>query len=79
MRRLVQEGHLWTPKELLQERMIDYLVEPRTDGSSTSQRVLQKALEVAESRCGDARSGVYGLIKVWSASYSVFLVILVVI
>ena len=58
--------------------MIDHLVECRTDGSSISQRVLQNALDVAESRCGDTHSGVYGLIKLCSVGYFAFLLIWVI-
>lgn len=60
LRKMVQEGHRWTPQELLAERMIDEIV----DGGSDA--VLKQALAMADKRSGDAKTGVYGLIKVFS-------------
>ncbi|KAF8580264.1 ClpP/crotonase [Ramaria rubella] len=57
LRKLVQEGHRWTPQELLAEQMVDEIV----DGGN--EVVLERALALAE-RCSDyAKTGVYGLIK----------------
>lgn len=65
LRKMVQEGHRWTPQELLANGMVDEIVE------GGSEAVLKHALALADTRSGDARTGVYGLIKVIiGATYS---------
>ncbi|KIJ56167.1 hypothetical protein M422DRAFT_219336 [Sphaerobolus stellatus SS14] len=67
IRKMVLQGHFWTAKELLEERMIDYIVEAEPEDSKKAGRmarkVLRKALKIAEERSADAQTGVYGLIK----------------
>jgi hypothetical protein len=58
LRRQLLEGHRWTPQELHALGMVDEIV----DGGS--QPVLKHALAIADKRCGNAKTGVYGLIKV---------------
>jgi hypothetical protein len=62
LRKTVQEGHRWTPQELLAGRMVDEIV----DGGSEA--ILRHALALADRRSSDAKTGVYGLIKVSSVS-----------
>lgn len=61
LRKMLQEGHRWTPQELKAEGMVDEIVGGGSEG------VLKKALALADERSGDAKTGVYGLIKVFSA------------
>jgi enoyl-CoA hydratase/carnithine racemase len=58
LRKMLLEGHRWTPQELLAERMVDELVK------GGSKAVLERALAVADKRSSDAKTGCYGLIKV---------------
>ncbi|KAF8510279.1 ClpP/crotonase [Gautieria morchelliformis] len=57
LRKMLLEGHRWTPQELLAQRLVDELVE----GGSAA--VLERALAVADKRSSDAKTGYYGLIK----------------
>ena len=62
LRKMLQEGHRWTPQELLAEGMVDELV----DGGS--EVVLRQALAMADRQSEYAKTGVYGLIKVIPSS-----------
>ncbi|KAF8525834.1 ClpP/crotonase-like domain-containing protein [Hysterangium stoloniferum] len=57
LRKLVLEGHRFTPSEMLEASIVDYVV----DGDSEA--VLKHATELAEQVSGNARAGVWGLIK----------------
>ena len=56
---MLLEGHRWMPQELFSERMVDEIVEGGSDA------VLKRALALADKRSDDAKTGVYGLIKVF--------------
>lgn len=53
------EGHRFTPKEALDAGIVDYLVK---DG--TTEAVMVKAQQIAETVKGLPKLGVYGLIRV---------------
>jgi len=57
MRKLVLEGHRFTPSELLGAGLIDEIV----DGGSEA--VLARACEIAEQWSGNARASAWGLIR----------------
>ena len=58
MRRIVLEGHRFTPADLLNAGIVDEIV----DGGSEA--VLARAIEIAEQWSGNARMGAWGLIRV---------------
>lgn len=58
LRKIVLEGHRFTPSELLAAGLVDVVV----DGGSEA--VLARASELAEQQSVNARTGVLGLIKV---------------
>ena len=57
-RKILLEGHRFTPSEALQDGLLDYIVKGKTP------EVLAKAEEVADRVCVFAAAGVWGLIKV---------------
>jgi enoyl-CoA hydratase/carnithine racemase len=57
-RKILLEGHRFTPPEALQDGILDYVVNGKTA------EVLAKAEEVADRVCVLAATGVWGLIKV---------------
>ena len=58
MRKIVLEGHRFTPSELLDAGLVDEII----DGGSEA--VLARACEIAEQWSGNARAGVWGVIRV---------------
>ena len=58
LRKIALEGHRFTPSELLASGLVDIVV----DGGSEA--VLARASELAERWSANARTGVWGLIKV---------------
>ncbi|KII89779.1 hypothetical protein PLICRDRAFT_138074 [Plicaturopsis crispa FD-325 SS-3] len=58
VRKIALEGYRFTPKEGLEAGLLDHIV-----GGGTTTHVLAKAEEVAEGIKGNARTGVWGLIK----------------
>ena len=59
MRKLALEGHRFTPQEALEEGIIDAIAV-----GSTSESVINAARQIALQRAENAKSGVWGLIKV---------------
>lgn len=59
LRKLALEGHRFTPKEALEEGIIDAIAE-----SSSTEVVLETARAMARERAVNAETGVWGLIKV---------------
>ncbi|KAF8512597.1 ClpP/crotonase-like domain-containing protein [Hysterangium stoloniferum] len=90
MRKLIQEGHRWTSMEMLDVGMVDEVVEifagwvpsvhtfrfsySGIGSSRPSEQVLRRALQVAEKKSEDARTGVYGFLKVGNLSIEQLLV-----
>ncbi|KAF5367000.1 hypothetical protein D9758_003987 [Tetrapyrgos nigripes] len=56
-RKIALEGHRFTPQEALNAGLVDYIVQGDTKA------VLAKAEEVADQWAGNAKGGVWGLIK----------------
>ena len=63
VRRIALEGHRFTPQEALEAGFIDRIA----DGSS-SEDVLSAARQLAEQKSLNAKTGVWGLIKVCNSS-----------
>lgn len=57
-RKVALEGYRYSPKEALADGLLDFIVDGNTDA------VLAKAVEVGKGISGNARNGVWGLIKV---------------
>lgn len=57
-RKIVLEGHRFTPEEALAHGLIDHVVVGGT------QAIMAKAEEVAESVCAIAQAGAWGIVKV---------------
>ncbi|KAB5596174.1 Enoyl-CoA hydratase/isomerase family protein [Ceratobasidium theobromae] len=57
MRKTVLEGHRFTPTELLEAGVVDAIVE------GGNEKVLERACAIATAMSGNARGGVWGLIK----------------
>lgn len=58
VRKIALEGHRFTPPEALKYGLVDHVAQ------GTTEDVLSKALDVAESVSGQARGGAWGLIRV---------------
>ncbi|KAI0921515.1 hypothetical protein AcV5_000913 [Taiwanofungus camphoratus] len=63
-RKIALEGHRFTPPEAFQAGLVDYLVEGDTEA------VIVKALDVARSVSGLAKTGAWGVIKVLSSLHA---------
>jgi hypothetical protein len=61
-RKIALEGYQFTPPEALADGLLDHIV---AGGTSA---VLGKAEEVADSTCSNAQQGVWGIIKVVTAT-----------
>jgi enoyl-CoA hydratase/carnithine racemase len=57
-RKIALEGHQFSPKEALEAGLMDAVV------SGGTEAVIEKAMEIAESKAPLAKTGVFGLIKV---------------
>jgi len=58
LRKLVLEGHRFTPAELADAGLVDAVIDGGTEA------VVERASEMAALWSGNARTGVWGLIKV---------------
>jgi Delta3-Delta2-enoyl-CoA isomerase len=68
-RSIALEGRRFTPQEGLAEGFVDHVVKGNTEA------VLAKAEAVADRVSGNARTGVWGMIKVswvWNTTWSIF-------